>query len=534
MDRSPVNLFRNSFLYEACLEWVESLAARPEVCLRAIAETASLAWQYHPGRFADGALENWALRLGREQNLPRGAVDGLDWKAARRLKTLHVATELYPIGGHTRILARWAGRDRTASHAVVLTRQARPVPEFFTRAIVDSGGAIGQLPLSQPMMSSAGALRELASRFDRVFLHSHPHDPVPIVAFAVPGGPPVAMFNHAHFSFALGPTVSDLIVNTFESFRRLSEQVRFARRTACLSIVSGLAPVTSDHIDKAKAKAALGLDPSRALVLAMAKESYFRPIAGYDFFRTARTLLERNLAAQLVFVGPDHNCPWVPADLRSQTRCRFAGSVLNPIPYFQAADVCLESFPMPSLGVMLEGVAQGEAFPVPVYGPSASILRVSQRPTLEYHYRPRDEEDYVNYVIAILGRLPWAREYARNARLSAVALDATWEPQLAQLNLDVDRLPHEPAEIPGTSLADSDDCRVLADLDELDLSAQIDAVLPFARGAATHFAAVRKGFSRPRALGRIVRRASKDLARALARPSAALPIAETGPSIPGR
>ena len=411
----------------------------------------------------------WALRFGRERDLPRGTVDALDWKAARPSKTLHVATELYPVGGHTRILARWAGRDSTASHAVVLTRQPRPVPEFFRRAIIDSGGTIVQLPLSQPMMSSAGALRELASGFDRVFLHSHPHDPVPIVAFALPGGPPVAMFNHAHFSFALGSTVSDLIVNTFESFRRISEQARFARRTACLSTVSGLASVTSDHIDKAKAKAALGLDPSRAVLLAMAADPYFRPIPGYDFYRTARRLLDRNPTVQLIVVGPDHNSSWVPADLRRETRCRFEGSVLDPIPYFQAADVSLESFPMPSLGVTLEGVAQGEAFPVPVYGPSESILRVSQRPILNYHYRPRDEEDYVNYVTDILGRLPWAREYARSARLSAIALDASWEPQLAELNRYLDRLPHEPAEVPTTSLVDSDDCRVLADLGALDL-----------------------------------------------------------------
>ena len=71
---------------------------------------------------------------------------------------------------------------------------------------------------------------------------------------------------------------------------------------------------------------------------------------------------------------------------------------------------------MPSLGVVAEAVAQGEAFPVPVYGADEGILRVSQVPLLSYRYRPKDEDDYVAYVSRVSSNLGDAREEAREAR----------------------------------------------------------------------------------------------------------------------
>src|SRR5215467_13194535 len=56
----------NNFVYEACRRWVESVA-EPTPQLDALCATAFLAWMYRPGRFADGALENCALRHGSER-----------------------------------------------------------------------------------------------------------------------------------------------------------------------------------------------------------------------------------------------------------------------------------------------------------------------------------------------------------------------------------------------------------------------------------------------------------------------------------
>jgi hypothetical protein len=518
MRGDPNNLFKNSFLYESCLEWVESVAGDPERCLAAIAETAAIARHFHPGRFADGALENHALRIGRAQ-LPAAHPIEHPQRLSRggQSSTLHVATEIHAIGGHSRVLAKWGGRDRTATHTVVLTAQHTPVPAVVEHAISDVGGSIVALQPSETRMLRAAKLREFARRFDRVILHTHPNDVVPIVAFAQTGGPPVAMFNHAHFSFCLGPTIADVVVNTLDYFRALSERYRSARRTRRLTGVPGLVALRPDPIDKPAAKVCINLDPSLNVVLAIAQEPYFAAMPGYDFFATARRLLHQNPTMHLVVIGVRRQSGLVPADLRREERCHWIGPVVDPIPYYRAADVCLESFPMPSLGAICEAVAFGEAFPIPVYGRSEGILRVSQGPVLSYQFRPKDENDYVAYVTDVLSTLSSARDWAHQTRLQMLAIDGRWDDELRRLNTEIDRLAHEPAEIAHAAMIDSEDTRLLAALTPPQLSHQIEQVLPFAHAAWAHIRAVGRGLAPPRTLGRVLRHAWHDMRRQLGR-----------------
>ena len=136
---------------------------------------------------------------------------------------------------------------------------------------------------------------------------------------------------------------------------------------------------------------------------------------GYDFFRTARSILRKLPDAYLIIVGVKKGSPLVPDDLSSNPRLLLMGKVENPIVHYQASDICLESFPMPSLGAVGEAVAYGEAYPVPVYGPGESILRVQQSIS-PFPYRPPDEEAYVEYVASLARRKDEIRAEARKMR----------------------------------------------------------------------------------------------------------------------
>jgi hypothetical protein len=238
----------NSFVYEAGLDWVRSTpAARlPEV----VWQVGRLAWDHHPGRFADGALENPVFRLGASGALPAApAVPQISAGIGGLPRTLHVATTIYALGGHSRVVAKWATRDVHSVPGVVLTTQTEPVPDLVGKAIADAKGEIIVLPAEQPMAARAGILREISRRYDRVILHTHPQDPVPVMAFAAKGGPPVAMFNHAHFSLCLGSTISDVIVNTMEYFSKVTKQFRFPRQATILTGTPGMERLTADPID---------------------------------------------------------------------------------------------------------------------------------------------------------------------------------------------------------------------------------------------------------------------------------------------
>ena len=210
----------HSFLYEILLKETHRLARRNDArLLPFIEKVASLAWNYHPGRFADGSLENVAFRIG--QQLAQSDPRFLRKSARARMKprTLHVVSSVSSTGGHSRILTKWVQRDSTSVHSIVMTRQKAEVPKFLNEIWKRSQTTLIQLRAEEAVETRASQLRSLSADYDRVILHTNPDDAVPVVAYALPGGPPVAMFNHAHFNFSLGSTVSDIIINTLPYYQ---------------------------------------------------------------------------------------------------------------------------------------------------------------------------------------------------------------------------------------------------------------------------------------------------------------------------
>ncbi len=481
---SSRNLLENSFSYEVFLNWVARVTAKPELCVDTITLAALHARFYHPGRFADGNLENWALRLGLA-GLPKAdsSKTTLGLTTRKNSKTLHVVSEVYPIGGHSRVLSKWILRDTSSAHGVVLTQQRGPLPGFFQEAVTQTGGALLCLSSHESAITRASKLRSVAKDFDRVILHTHPNDVLPILAFAPPDLPPVAMFNHAHFSFCLGTTVSDLVVNTQEYYENISREYRYARRTSQLTTVAGLTDLSTGDVDKAAAKRKLGFDSSARLMMTIAYESYFTPAFGYDFFRTASRLLKDIPDVHLIVVGVPSNSSLAhlgsaAVELTNEPRCHFVGAVADPEPYYRAADISLESFPMASSGGFVEAVTYGEAFPIRVYGEGESVLRSRLSPWLDGIERSRNEDEYVDDVARIASHLPSARQRARELRLMMFQYDQTFGERLEQLNRSIDMVPHGPAEIPSSAMIDSSDTRTLADLRPSNLLTTIYKLLP--------------------------------------------------------
>ena len=459
--------------------------------MEAVWSVGHLAWQHHPGRFADGSLENPVLRL-KIANLSssRGSVPAILKQKRSSPGTLHVATTIYPTGGHTRVLANWLLHDSGGIPGIVLTNQTAPCPDFFEQAVVQAQGWMTQLPLSEPMAMRAARLREISRQFKRVVLHTHPNDPIPIAAFSASGGPPVAMFNHAHFNFCLGPTVSDVIINTMKHFRGVTDKFRFPRNTYILPSIPGMFQAGSAPINKQDAKRKLGLNETEPLVMSIGSERYFKPAAGYDFFQTISKLLDAHPSINVVVVGVRQNCQFIPAGLRNRIRFRCVGPVLDPVPYYQAADICLESFPMPSLGGLLEAAIHGEAFPIPVYGLNECILRVSHAPTFTCSYRPKDENDYLNYIVHLLNSPSETREQARSIRFSITQFHKECSQGVVELNRLIDGLKHAPCEIPCTTLDDSYDSQILADLNSDNFPTNC---LPYGQAVRLQFLAAARG-----------------------------------------
>ena len=505
-------LAANDFGYRVLLRHLEERVKPGPGMLPFIEDVVRLAFASHPGRFADGALENRVLSEGvnridggGEPRRPAGN-GGLP-------QVLHVATAVYATGGHARVLTKWMQRDRSSDHTLVLTGQTEPIPDFLEQVWRERGAEVIRFDSGASHYDRARDLRQLSQRFHRVVLHQHVYDTIPILAFARPGGCPEALFTHAHFWLCLGPTVADLVINTMPYYQEMSRTCRFARRTALFGGLLGLRPMEWEEIDKADAKRQVGIAPHQPVAMTIAKADYFAPMAGYDFFGTVAKLLDRQPSLHLLVAGVDADHPLVPSSVKTNERLHLLGVVPDPRPYYRAADVSLESFPRSSLGGFYESVVYGEAFPIQIYGPGENVLRAEHPLFRRYAPRQKTEDQYIDYICERIESLADTRGRAAEMRRALVEEDEHFEAWFDPIYRQLDALEHEPRPIPVTECSYDEDNLILAALNSQP-TGEWFAKLPPPAAVVAHFRAVCRRFEPP---GDALTGLGRHLKRALAR-----------------
>ena len=236
----------------------ESIAARLRACdavvawcLRNATRQESLGeleragtWAYVAAMTASHCGHSWLCSPPIERMLAR-----LGERIARRApialpdaapgRWLHVLTVSTPIGGHTALARRWIERNpMSQQHSVLLTGQAaEDAAPALAAAARASGGSVHSIASVRGLIERAAALRRHAyEHADVVVLHVHPWDVLPVMAFAVAGGPRVLLMNHADHAFWIGCAVADQVVDFRDSGAQLSARFRAARDLARLPL----------------------------------------------------------------------------------------------------------------------------------------------------------------------------------------------------------------------------------------------------------------------------------------------------------
>jgi hypothetical protein len=334
------------------LSWQAELRSRaadwPGV-LTAARVAAEWASHNHPGVFSDPALEQAVAEAGRHLASPR--VGPPPPSAGHRRRVVHVLTQAFPVGGHTRLAERWMRFDTSSDHAVVLTDQGGlVVPGSLVAAAklrihrVDDLAPAGRVP----------ALRSLLADFDVVVLHIDPFDAVAVAACADPSGPPVLFVNHADHVYWLGVGVSDVVVN----LRPSGAAMTLARR--CVTPErSVLLPLPLDRVQRARpradAKRSLGIAADALLMLTMARPMKYAAVAEPTFMSLVGEVLAGDPRSALIAVGPDLETPeWLALRNQFGARVIVGGVRTDAAPLLEAADIYLDSFPFASPTALLE------------------------------------------------------------------------------------------------------------------------------------------------------------------------------------
>jgi glycosyltransferase involved in cell wall biosynthesis len=440
----------NTEAYERLVARVhkEALTNDPEATLRAVSHAAMGASEFHPGRFADGTIENVALEIGHSLPDRRLVPHSSPVRRDGRRRVLHVATQVSRIGGLTRMMRHWIENDKSSRHSLVIVNQADvPIPIWLVDAVRDRDGIVLHLQDGSSLCDKAMHLRRTAQlHADVVILHHYPFDVVPIVAFASSNCPPVALLNLADHQFWLGSSVADVVISLRTPGSEQAIRRRFSECNVILPIP--LVPAAND-IGKTNARRMLGIPKNQTVLLSVGRAEKYRPCAGYDFVGTIGKLLDRRSNAHLYVVGESRDgiAPYVQASLHE--RLHFVGPKENPTHYRVAADIYLESFPFGSQTALLEA-ALSELPVVPAYAPLAPLLVANDDSLCDLVTNASNEQEYLSQIEHFIENPQVGRQLATQLR-QRVTEDHTgggWLHHLASFYETTSAMRHSPRRIP--------------------------------------------------------------------------------------
>jgi glycosyltransferase involved in cell wall biosynthesis len=347
---------RNRALYDALVHVVERNATDGDIegVLLSAAYAANFAWSAPIGQLSDPQLEDLVVRAVRgESAAPTVEVD------RENGRVLHVLTEAYAVGGHTRFARRWMERDSRQAD-LALTNQTGTVPADLLEAVTAAGGSVHDLRTSGPgLLDRARALNRIMDRADIAVLHTHPYDTVAFAAANLPGvRPPIVLENHADHTYWLGLAAADVISDHRRYGQRICAQLRGVATDRLRSLPLPVDPVPPTA-NRSELRARLRVHDKTIVGLCVATASKMQPIFGTGFADIVELLLQAVPELVLIIVGPPSEGRWQQLESLFPGRLSAVGLVSDASPLYAAADIYLDSYPISGGTSLLEAAAAG-------------------------------------------------------------------------------------------------------------------------------------------------------------------------------
>lgn len=315
------------------------------------AEKASV---YHPGFYVSPEIENMLLICAN--NLQHKDYVIKDKNIGKR-KVLHVLSEGYPTGGHTRLLSNWIESDADSIHSLVTTWQIETTPEWVLKKIKKSGGWTYSLAtVGSKYVDRAVKLRKLAYEWaDIVVLHMHMMDPIPVIAFGIEGGPPIIYMNHGDHCFWLGASIADLVVD----MRTSGQELTLSRRNCINSCILPIPLQTKKAFDRKIIREKYKIYEKETVILTIASAYKFRSINDNNYINILKQIVDNTENCRAYIIGPTDEGKWHDINVETHGKIKALGLLTEIDELYQIADVYLDCFMMGSMTSLLDASIYG-------------------------------------------------------------------------------------------------------------------------------------------------------------------------------
>lgn len=311
----------------------------------------------HTGMYSCEKCERALLECAN--NLPK--VDNIKLftkKDFKRRKVLHVLSEGYSTGGHTKLIKNWIDSDKESVHSIVTTWQSKTLPDWLLESVNDSGGEIISLDsISDDYLERAMALRIIAYDWaDIVVLYVHMWDTIPILAFGIDGKIPILYVNHYDSAFWLGASIADVVID----FSEISQLVTLNKRGIEESEILPIPLKEKALFSKSEIRKQYDLDDDVTVILTIASERKYNSVNDINYFKIAKTIIENTDNTILIVVGVDTNKSyWETLSCVTDNRVLCFGTMAKVNDFYKISDIYLESFMVGSHTSKLDAILYG-------------------------------------------------------------------------------------------------------------------------------------------------------------------------------
>ena len=358
-------------------------------------------------------------------------------KSSQERKVLHIDTQFYNIGGHTKVALSWMENDlRSTSHLLLLDqKETLTAPINGTLHLIQEEGWLHQ----------AKALRQFLEThyFDVIVLHQHMDDVVPTLALwdiKEATDTLVLFYSHANFRFSLGNIIAHKRLNICEGDVVISERYRYPMPDDVLYFILGdNLPEPLDATAIQAHKTTWGIEPNQTVFLTIGAAYKYTPFEDLNFFAEWNAFLMDNPEAVLVVIGCDQSdferfCP----QATKAPNLLLQGLVQDPTAYYQVADYIVDIYPLQTGLGTLNGLYYGLP-PILPYRETVMVLGKEMNKLY-----PREVEAYLSYTtqaayfefikkeIATGAYKAWAAPYIQ-AHIQDQFLLEPWRQQLEAL-----------------------------------------------------------------------------------------------------
>lgn len=309
--------------------------------------------------FASSDIENVFLKIGQANGLitmPQNF---------EKNSFLHVMTNCYDTGGHTRVVERWIELSPDVQkHSLIFTGFQKPnaLPLRLENAVVDKRGKIYKIDDKKNIIDKGLELRKIASNYEYIILHVHMQDFLPIIAFGNEQFKrPVILFNHADHVFWIGVSIADIVAELRIFGSQISNNKRGVKNNFILGIPIDSMEVTKK--DKIELRKKLNLPADKKIIITVGAAHKYRPISEIDFLTPLLEVLQKDKNVILLGIGPnfDKLPNWEKANKEIDNRIMALGEIPHDklFDYLQASDLAVDSFPMSGGTAMIDAVTNG-------------------------------------------------------------------------------------------------------------------------------------------------------------------------------